>query len=217
MVDQFIGKPELIEANDKSPIFICTQCGECCHIREKKNITESEEASYRRYMYRHYGVIYLANLSDITINIWPEEKYMLEKRANDNGIKLSIKPKRAIYDKSKHRLIILDYYIDHDVCPFFDIDKRQCGIYDIRPHICRSYPLTGTESDGKCKYKKKDMNSYGNELLEARKLSEVIRRQKELINMMLANKEITLLESITEQELRRIIATANMVELVFDK
>jgi Fe-S-cluster containining protein len=217
MNEKYIGKPELVKANDDSSIFICTQCGECCHIRESKNISEAEEASYRKYMYRHYGIIYLAKLSDITINIWPEEKYLLEKYAKDQGIIISIKPKRAIYDESKDRLIILDYFIDHEICPFFDKNTNTCNVYDTRPIICKSYPLTGSDSYGKCEYKKLDIKAYGNEHDEAIKLTEIVRGQKNLINTMIANKEIIIPDSITEDELFEILTTAEIVEMRFDK
>jgi len=213
----FIGKQELIKSNAESKIFICTQCGECCYIRENKNITKKEEDSFKNYLFRHYGIIYLADLSEITISLIPEEKDRLENEAKKRNLELAIKPKRAIYDKKEDRLIILDYFIDHDICPFFDIKSKNCTVYDIRPTICRSYPLTTTKSYGKCKYKKLDFMAYDKELTQAKNSEDLIKRQKELIKKMISSEEIIIPKTIDEKEMEHMIKTAKIVELRLDK
>ena len=61
--------PNQILLNGKT-VFNCTRCGECCHIREKdKGISVEDEDKYRQYMFSKFGIIYLARLADITINV----------------------------------------------------------------------------------------------------------------------------------------------------
>ncbi|MEM4710503.1 MAG: YkgJ family cysteine cluster protein [Candidatus Woesearchaeota archaeon] len=161
-MDEFTPNEELLEKNKNSKKFICTQCGECCHIREKKNVSLEEEKKYFNYMYYSFGIIYLSKLQDITINIWPEEKDLLEKEAKNLGIKIKILPKRCFYNSEQGELVIIDYYIDHDICPFFK--KNLCIIYDKRPLICKSYPLLTENNLGKCIYKKNTPDAHVDEM-----------------------------------------------------
>jgi len=168
-------------------------------------------------MFKNYGIIYLAPLNEITINIWPEEVDVLKAEARVKRINIDIKPKRAIYDAKKHQLIIVDYYIDHDICPFFDKTKKGCTIHKKRPLICKSYPLTGTKSYGKCKYKLLDFNSYEDEMLHAFKLDELLKKEKEIIKHMIANNQISIPKSISEEEFNKIVKTASITELRIKK
>ena len=65
----FVGKPELIKKNDSGKNFVCTQCGECCHIREQKSFTQAEESAYKDVMYRRFGIIYLADLYNLEYHV----------------------------------------------------------------------------------------------------------------------------------------------------
>ena len=207
------GIPNTKKVNGKT-VFNCTLCGECCHIREKdKGISIEDEEKYRHYMFNKFGILYLARLSDITINVWPEEAEVLKKEAESKGIKLKIVPKRVVYDKSHHELIILDYYIDHDICPFFDKKDRLCGVYQSRPIICRSYPLLTTKNLGKCKYKLNNVDDYDSEKHEAEKLESMINMQKRVIQSMIENKEIIIPEQITNVQMDDILRTARFKEL----
>jgi len=116
---KFEPKPELLKKNQDSKVFVCTQCGECCHIREEKKLTEKEEETYKSFMYKHFGIIYLANLSDITINIWPEERVILEQTAKNKSKSIIIRPKRAVYNAKTNNLIILDYFL-HNIFSFLN-------------------------------------------------------------------------------------------------
>jgi Fe-S-cluster containining protein len=210
---QFNPDPVLEKKNNASRTFICTQCGECCHIREKKNITEREESAYKNYLFKHYGIIYLADLSDITISIFPEEKEALEKESKKMSIKIDIKPKRAIYDKKSERLIILDYFINHDVCPFYNKKTKLCGVYAQRPLICRSYPLITAKNYGKCRYKKLDFNAYDEEKKYVKMLDDKIKMQKSVIIQMISEKSIEIPESITQELMESILKNSKIVEL----
>lgn len=200
-------------------VFNCTLCGECCHIREKdKGISIEDEEKYRQYMFNMFGIIYLARLSDITINVWPEEAEKLKEEAKLKGIKLNIVPKRVVYDKSHHELIILDYYIDHDVCPFFNHKSKLCGVYNVRPIICRSYPLLTTKNLGKCQYKLNNPDDYDSEKLEAEKLEKMVSMQKQIIQSLISKGEIVIPGQITNIEMDDILRTARFKELrIMDK
>jgi Fe-S-cluster containining protein len=204
---------------DGKKVFNCTLCGECCHIREKdKGISIEDEEKYRQYMFSKFGIVYLARLSDITINVWPEEAEKLKEEAKSRGIKIKILPKRVVYDKSHHELIVLDYYIDHDICPFFDKKDKLCGVYQIRPIICRSYPLLTTSNLGKCKYKLTNPDDYDSEKLEAAKLEKMITMQKNIIQSLIEKNEIIIPEEINNVFLDGILRTARFKELrIMDK
>lgn len=214
----FNGIPNVKVVNGKK-VFNCTLCGECCHIREKdKGISNVDEEVYRHYMFNKFGIIYLARLTDITINVWPEEAEILKEEARIKGVKLDLVPKRAVYDKSHHELIILDYYINHDVCPFFNKKSKLCGVYTRRPLICMSYPLLTTKNLGKCKYKLTNHDDYDSEKVAAEKLELMINMQKNIIQSLIEKQEIVIPEQLTNVELDDILRTAKFKELrIMDK
>lgn len=209
--DNFDADPELEKRNNESKVFICTQCGECCHIREEKNINKEQENNYFAYMYKSFGILYFARLSEITINVWPEEKEILEKEAEKKDINISIKPKRGFYNKKDNAFVIIDYFIDHDICPFFDEGKKQCGVYDNRPMICRSYPLLTTNTLGKCRYKKLDVEAYGPEKPIAEKLEKRTTTIKRVIKELKDKGEID--TSISPTEINELMKNAEIKEL----
>jgi len=215
---EFEGKKNIKTVNGKK-VFNCVQCGECCHIREKdKGISDEDEEKYRSYMFGKFGIIYLAKLSDITINVWPEEAERLKEEGKIKGVSIKILPKRAVYDSKNHELIILDYFIDHDICPFFDKKNRLCGVYDKRPLICRSYPLLAPKNLGKCEYKLTDTDAYAGEKTEAEKLEKMIRKQKEIIESLVKSGQIIIPKTITHEEMEHILKTATFKELrIMDK
>ncbi|MGV8171621.1 MAG: YkgJ family cysteine cluster protein [Candidatus Woesearchaeota archaeon] len=199
-------------------IFNCVQCGECCHIREKDKVTDADEEKYRQYMFNKFGIIYLARLSDITINVWPEEAEILKREAKIRNVRLKIIPKRAVYDSKHHELIILDYFIDHDICPFFDKSNKVCSIYSYRPTICRSYPLITSKSLGKCVYKLDNPLDYGSECVDAARLDLMVVMQKNIIRSLIDKGEIIVPEEISAVQLDDIFRTAKFKELrIMDK
>lgn len=214
MNDKAIGSQDNFKYVDEKKVFNCTQCGECCHIREKdKDISNEEEEKYRQYMFNKFGIIYLARLTDITINVFPEEAEALRREAESKDIKLKILPKRAVYDEKHHELLILDYYIDHDVCPFFDKKRRLCGVYSSRPLICRSYPLLTTKTLGKCRYKQDDPDAYDSERLEAELLEKMVIMQKSILKSLVDDGSIIIPSQLTNVQLDDIFRTARFKEL----
>lgn len=210
-IKEYKGVKNIKIINNKE-FFNCVQCGKCCHIREKdKGLSQDDEEKYRQYMFAKFGIIYLASLSDITINVWPEEAEILKNLAEKRSIKLNIVPKRAVYDKAHHELIILDYFIDHDICPFYK--DKSCTIYTSRPLICRSYPLITSKNLGKCEYKLKDPNHYLEEKPESEKLDMMVNMQKNIIHSMIVDGSIIIPETISNVEMDDILRTAKFKEL----
>lgn len=122
------------KCNKKEP---CLFCAECCRFREKNDFTEKEELKIKKSLFSKTGTLYLYLFSRYTINITPQEKEILEKEAEEKGVKIDILPKKIfISDKG---IIIYDYFIDADVCPFLTSENK-CSIYEKRPLICRQFP-----------------------------------------------------------------------------
>ncbi len=121
--------------------LVCVRCGDCCHIRQSNLVKISNEEDYkiRKKVYENTGIIYLEPLKNYTISISKEEKERMEKKAKELGVKIKILPKKIVINKSKTKAEIIDYYVDHDVCPFLK-GKAFCRIYEDRPTVCRIFP-----------------------------------------------------------------------------
>ncbi len=188
----------------------CAKCGACCHIREQNKLSAEEEKSYKDYMKKHFGIFYLASLSEVTINVWPEEAERLRDEAKRRGMDVRIRPKRALVTPN-HDLIVMDYFIDHDICPFFDKEKRQCTVYALRPLICRAYPLTSAKTYGKCKYKSTNLSDYGSEMDHAQELDLRIAKEKAIITDLMLRGSI--IRDFDESKLRSQLANMQLKEL----
>jgi Fe-S-cluster containining protein len=115
----------------------CLNCAECCKFREKPYLTEQEDIMLRKKMYEKTGILYKEPFHRYTISLTTKEKNRLNKLAQEKNIQLNIRSKKYIILKNK--LKILDYYIDHDVCPF--LKNNECSIYKHRPKMCKDFPL----------------------------------------------------------------------------
>jgi Fe-S-cluster containining protein len=186
--------------------FYCKNCGQCCHLRKDNVFDDAKDKDFVDLMFNEYGITYLAPIHNITINIWPEEKDLLIAEAKSRGMQINIAPKRGIYDTKLGNLIILDYFIDHDVCPFFDDKTKSCTVYSIRPLICRSYPLTSTNTLGSCFYRT-PLGTYGKELDDAKLLVERLNLQKRILSNLIKS------GSINPGRINKKIEEINMVEL----
>lgn len=116
----------------------CVRTGECCHIRE--NVTIKDEAKIKQQVYANSGVLYLYPLSRYTISLNHQESQYMREEAKRRGIKISILPKKVIYDPVDDIAIVYDWFVDHEVCPFLE-GKNHCSIYDKRPNICQDFPF----------------------------------------------------------------------------
>ncbi len=101
-------------------------------------MTTKEDLEFRKAMYAKTGVIYMYPMKRYTISITLKEKERMEKLAKQKKIDFVVLPKKImIIDK---QLAVLDWFIDHDVCPFFNEEEIACTIYKDRPFICRHFP-----------------------------------------------------------------------------
>jgi Fe-S-cluster containining protein len=91
----------------------------------------------KKALFAKTGTIYLFPFSRYTINITKEEKEILEKKAKEKRFKIKILPKKIFI--TEKGIVIYDYFIDADVCPFLDENNR-CSIYEFRPKICKEFP-----------------------------------------------------------------------------
>lgn len=119
----------------------CERCGDCCHIRQSEliDLTDEEDYKIRKKLYETKGIIYIFPLKHYTISLTKEEKQTLEAEARKLKLKLKISPKKITINVSKTKVEAIDYFLDHDVCPFLK-DKNVCVIYNSRPQVCRIFP-----------------------------------------------------------------------------
>ncbi len=131
----------------------CNDCGECCRFVGRINLNEKEKKTFDDYYFDNFGIIYLPKLKDITISLFPWEARTFRKIAEKRGVKLNLLPKRAILDSKNKLMIVIDYYVHHDACPFYS-EKEFCTAYNDRPLVCKSFPVTKfdfkTITFGKC-------------------------------------------------------------------
>jgi Fe-S-cluster containining protein len=118
----------------------CVCCGSCCDIREKPFLHPDDDLILRKKIYDQTGIIYFFPLYRYTISLTENEKSTLEKEAKKRNVKLRILPKKIIFDDSTLTFKILDYFLDHDRCPFSKKDNL-CDIYEKRPKPCRDFPI----------------------------------------------------------------------------
>jgi len=125
-------------------VFICNKCGICCkelrslhacltpeQLEEFKNSVQQKNLS---------GPIYcLASQDMFTFIIFEQEIEPLQRAARDNGIELKIKPYTAFYDDYANTWVVLNWFLDHDDCPF--LTDSGCSVYNIRPLACRAFPI----------------------------------------------------------------------------
>lgn len=121
--------------------LICERCGDCCHIRQSElvKLTDEEDYKIRKKVYENTGIIYLQSLKNYTISLTKEEKQTLENEAKRLKIKIKILPKKIVINQNKTKAEVIDYFVNHDVCPFLK-GKNICLIYESRPQVCRIFP-----------------------------------------------------------------------------
>ncbi len=118
---------------------VCKRCGWCCtNLGIEVDLKKDEEQKLRRYIFRKTGVIYLRKINKFFLAISKEEAAKLKKHSKNTGIKVEISPNKLIYDKSKDKVIVFDWYLNHEVCPFYK--DKACLVYEDRPLACKKFP-----------------------------------------------------------------------------
>jgi len=122
----------------------CNRCGGCCHIRENFRMDVPDEQSIKQKVYARTRVLYLFPLNRYTISLSHEEAKRLAQLGKERSVKVSILPKKVIYDAKNDKVFVWDWFVDHEVCPFLKGDN-ECTIYADRPEICRMFPKIKNE------------------------------------------------------------------------
>lgn len=149
----------------------CLRCGECCNIREKISIEAEEENIIKRALYKRTGVLYLYPFSRYTISISNDEAKQIRQLSKKHNISLSILPKKIFFNPQRNTAYVYDWFLDHDICPFFD---GNCTIYESRPLICREFPVL--------KYDRTEVRDFCNKfkINSKRKYDEVLPSLREV-------------------------------------
>lgn len=110
---------------------------------EPKNGAETEKPKRRLYDCSKCPG-YCCSYPVITVT-----KYDLVRLARHFGITPEEAEKRFTKSQHGYKRILRRKKDEHfgKICRFFDQEKRRCGIYPARPHVCRSFP-----GDGRCGY-----------------------------------------------------------------
>jgi len=98
------------------------------------DLTDDEEEKLKKLVFQKSGVIYLRTIKKFFLAVDKEEAEKLKEHAKKLGINAEIKPNKIIYDKGEDKVIIYDYYLNHEVCPFYR--DNSCKVYNDRPIAC---------------------------------------------------------------------------------
>jgi Fe-S-cluster containining protein len=119
----------------------CKRCGWCCTSLGKEiGISSEEDEKLKKLVFEKSGVVYLRSLNRYFLAMLPETAEKLRKKAEELGVKAEILPNKLIYDKKNDKVIVYDYYLNHEICPFYDKKSKSCKVYDDRPLSCKKFP-----------------------------------------------------------------------------
>lgn len=137
---------------------VCQRCGWCCtNLGMSVDISKEEDERIKRMVFKKAGVIYLRPINKFFLSFSPEKAKKLKTLAKKMKLKVDIKPNKLIYDKSKDKVIIYDYYLNHEVCPFYNEKKKACAVYNDRPESCKKFPnIDNSYSEEIAKFIKKN-------------------------------------------------------------
>ncbi len=139
-------------ACEKRPGF-CTRCGECCRFEAPKSLSPAEEEAILSAIFRQTGFIYPYGLSTPGLDIQSYEYQKFQALSTAKGIRIELRPKKALYDAKRKLTIVFDWLLPCTECPFLKEGKdandakgcRECIIYEDRFDICRLFPETGNK------------------------------------------------------------------------
>ncbi len=116
----------------------CLRCGGCCRIRDMPILDEEEDLKLRRRIYDKLGILYIYTMSRYTISLSEEERDVLLRYAKEQDMELKLIPKKIQLVDGKH--VVIDWSLDHDICPFYDENEKICIVYESRPLVCKKFP-----------------------------------------------------------------------------
>lgn len=112
--------------------FVCTRCGTCC----TRLVSDAPQQQLPA------GIVTL-NRPTLVLEQW--EAKPLAARLMERGLAVEVVPCRALVDEQHRTLIVLDYTLTADACPFHD--EGGCSIYRHRPLTCRRFPCAYAPSE----------------------------------------------------------------------
>jgi len=125
---------------------VCQRCGWCCtNLGISVDISKEEDENIKRMVFEKSGVIYLRPISKFFLSFTPEKADKLNTLAKKLNLKVDIRPNKLIYDQNTDKVIIYDYYLNHEICPFYNKEKKGCTIYEDRPGSCKKFPNIDSE------------------------------------------------------------------------
>lgn len=95
--------------------FRCICCGECC-----RKISDED-----------------SSLKGLPLFEWEVEK--IKKLAEQNKIKIDIKPIDYVFDRKSKKYFCTGYSLTQEPCPF--LKDKKCLIHKDRPIVCRAFPV----------------------------------------------------------------------------
>ena len=120
---------------------VCQKCGWCCtNLGISVDISKEEDENIKRMVFEKAGVIYLRPINKFFLSFTPKKADKLKAIAKKRNLKVDIRPNKLIYDQNTDKVIIYDYYLNHEICPFYNKEKKSCTIYEDRPESCKKFP-----------------------------------------------------------------------------
>ena len=115
--------------------FKCLKCGDCCYnVLREHNTGE--------YGYNFRGELVLNPTTSLTILY--NEKLDLELRLINYDLPARFYPELVFFMKDYPYGFVYSYQLGvkkKKYCILYDLSKRECKVYPVRPVICRTYPL----------------------------------------------------------------------------
>ncbi len=153
---------EETQAEEKSKFkFHCTQCGWCCENRGPIPITFWDLQMWAKNgvldNFMSYLKIYITNKGGYDLILAPlkfdpykklveQQEQLMKEMAKQKAKDSEEKDGKVDLEIPKEEEEKKELDIDEIRCPLFNLEKRECLVYQYRPLSCRTYPL---EFDGK--------------------------------------------------------------------
>jgi Fe-S-cluster containining protein len=119
--------------------FACPpDCGHCCTHLERDEIPG--DAEFRDAL-REHGVYHCTDAARVGLSLSNAEAAALRAEAARRKMRVDIHPRTYLLDARRRAAVVLDWHMPYVSCPFYADFK--CTAYDVRPLVCRAYPVLG--------------------------------------------------------------------------
>jgi len=130
--------------NTKNLRFKCVHCGNCC--KDEKTIVNIT----------YHDVLRIKNGLKLTLDeiIQILGFYIIDKGiSNKNRKRMVISP----IETQKGPAFVGLFKKDNGICYFYDLNRKRCSIYNLRPMFCRTFPFTFKYESSKSNQNIKDL------------------------------------------------------------